>query len=92
MNPYIIQAIGFTKYTPSSGDTPYTFSTMYLTDDCTVNVTDHFNHEENAVPFKAGYHPLIFKKIRSISAGSVYLCHNGEGGLTPFLIDKLLNE
>jgi hypothetical protein len=76
--PIILQATGFKKYTPSSGTTPYNFCTMYLTDDCTMNVTDHFDNAEDAVPFKAGYHPMLFKRIRSISAGSVYLCHNGK--------------
>lgn len=79
ITPVIFQGIGFKKYTPSTGGTiPYNFCTMYLTDDCTMNVTDHFDHEENNVAFKAGYHPMMFKKIRSISTGSVYLCHNGQ--------------
>jgi hypothetical protein len=76
--PTIIQATGFKKYTPHTGNTiPFSFATMYLTQDCTMNVTDHYDNEENNVPFTAGYHPVFFKKIRSISAGSVYLCHNG---------------
>lgn len=76
--PFIIQAIGFSKYTPHTGNTiPYNFATMYLTEDCTMNVTDQFDHEEDNVSFRAGYHPMLFKKIRSISTGSVYLCHNG---------------
>ncbi len=76
--PIVVQGIGFQLYTPHTGNTvPYNFSTMYLTEDCTVSVTDHFDHDENNVPFKAGYHPMMFKKIRSISAGSIYLCHNG---------------
>lgn len=92
MNPYVIQAIGFEKWTPSSASTiPYKFATMYVTDDCTMNVTDHFDHDENTVTFKAGYHPLLFKKIRSVSAGSVYICHNGKTGLTPYIIERLLN-
>lgn len=84
--PQIFQACGFINYTPNSGDTPYNFCTMYLTEDCTLDVTDHFNHEENNVPFKAGYQPMLFKKIRSISTGSVYLCHNGK---TPNLSEIL---
>lgn len=75
--PVIFQAIGFKKYTPSTGDTPYNFATIYLTDDCTLNVTDHFDNQEDAVPFKAGFHPIMFKKIRAVSVGSVYLCHCG---------------
>ena len=76
--PIILQGCGFQLYTPNSGNTlPYNFCTMYITEDCTMDVTDHFDHEEDDVPFKAGYHPMMFKKIRSISTGSVYLCHNG---------------
>lgn len=76
--PSIVQAIGFLKYTPTSGSTiPNNFATMFLTHDCTLDVTDHFDHDENDVPFKAGYHPMFFKKIRSISTGSLYLCHIG---------------
>lgn len=79
--PSLPQTCGFNLYTPSTGGTiPYGFATMYLTADCTMNVTDHFDHDENNVAFKAGYHPLFFKKIRSVSAGSVYLCHNGVTG------------
>jgi hypothetical protein len=77
--PLIVQGIGFKKYTPHTGATiPYNFCTMYLTDDCTMNVTDHFDNNEDNVSFKAGYHPMMFKKIRSISTGSVYLVHNGQ--------------
>lgn len=76
--PQIIQGIGLIKYTPNSGTIPMNFGTMFLTEDCIMSVTDHFDHDEDDVPFKAGYHPLMFKKIRSISTGSVYLCHNGK--------------
>lgn len=86
--PVFLQAPGFKKYTPHTGNTvPFVFCTMYLTDDCTMNVTDHFDNDEDAVPFKAGYHPMLFKKIRSISVGSVYLCH---AGIQPTL-QQLLN-
>jgi len=86
------QAVGFTKYTPSSGSTiPYKFATFYLPADSTMSVTDYFDHEEDNVLFSAGYHPLIFKKIRS-STGDVYLTHNGETGMSPHLINFILSN
>jgi hypothetical protein len=88
--PFIIQASGFKKYTPNTGNTvPFNFCTMYLTEDCTVSVTDHYDNDENSVPFKAGYHPMLFKKIRTISNGLIYLCYNGK---VPTLTEHLNNQ
>lgn len=85
--PVIYRAIGFCKYTPNTENiVPFNFCTTYLTEDCFMNVTDHFDHDEDNVEFKAGYHPMMFKKIRSISNGSVYLCHKGK---TPTLKELL---
>jgi hypothetical protein len=96
--PILIQATGFKLYTPHTGNTvPFNFSTMYVTADCTMDVTDYFDNVENSVPFKAGYHPIMFKKIRSISAGFVYLCHNSknpsfEGTIRPDLVNNQREE
>jgi hypothetical protein len=69
----VYQATGFRLYTPSNNILSQEYVTFYLTQDCDVNLTDKEGHDENSVPFKAGYHPILVQKIRAVSAGLVYI-------------------
>jgi len=73
MNAFVFQGTRFRLWTPSASILPFAFATFYLTEDCDVNLTDKEDHDEDSVPFKAGYHPLLVTKIRAISAGLVYI-------------------
>lgn len=71
--PGVYQCTGFELYSPSEKILPYQYACMYLTQDCDVDITDKNGHDENAVPFKAGYHPVLLQKIRAVSSGLVYI-------------------
>lgn len=76
--PYVPQALGFKAHTPSNNPIGE-YATLYLTDTSILNVTDYFGHETNGIELDKGYHPLMFHKIRGVTGGTVYLCHNGKG-------------
>lgn len=69
----VYQGTSFRLYTPSANVVDRAYTVFYLTQDANVDVTDHEGHNEDAVPFKAGYHPLLVSKIRAVSVGLVYL-------------------
>jgi len=71
--PGVYQATGFKLYSPSEDILPQAWVCMYLTEDCDVDVTDKEGHDEDNVPFKAGYHPILVQKIRAVSTGLVYI-------------------
>lgn len=78
LNPAIYQATGFRLYTPSDNVLPNEYVTFYLTQDCSVDITDKEGHDENAIPFQKGYHPVLVQKIRAVSAGLVYILVNNK--------------
>lgn len=72
----IYQATGFRLYTPSNNLISKEYVAFYLTQDCDVSLTDKEGHDEDAVPMRAGYQPIMVQKIRAVSAGLVYILVN----------------
>ena len=73
MSSFVFQGTRFRLWSPSTTQLPFAFATFYLTQDADVDLTDKEDHEEDAIPLKAGYHPILVTKIRSVSAGLVYI-------------------
>lgn len=78
MQAGVFQATHFELYTPSNNILPYAWVTFYIPQDCTLSITDKNGHDENTVPFVAGYYPILVTKIRAISAGVVYIMAHNE--------------
>jgi len=62
---------------PSQKNMPLEFARMLLTADANVTFVDYAGNVCSLVPLKQGEHFFPVTEVRSVSAGSVYLIHDG---------------
>lgn len=76
--PFVPQATSFTLYTPSASVLPWAYTTFYLDTDSTVTFVDKDDNTTTLVSLKAGYHPILVKKIITVTSGLVYIMRHSE--------------
>lgn len=72
--PFVPQATSFVEYTPSANELPFAYCTFYIDTDTTVSFVDKAGNTSLLVTLKAGYQPILVKKITACTAGKVYYC------------------
>ncbi len=80
MQDFVPQATSFKLYTPSANLLPFNFCTFFLTADSTVSFVDKDGNTSTLVSLKAGYQPILVKKITAVTSGSVYIMAHSQRG------------